>query len=192
MRDIARRTKSLLFFIATLALVGATAITVEGLRDNAQASDVGVVLGSKVELDGTPSKRLRARLDKAAELYRQGMFRHIIVSGGTGIEGFSEAQVMADYLAERQAIPRTAILLDEHGNTTEATARNSAAIMRAQGFRSAVVVTQFFHLTRSRYALQHAGVATVYTAHANYFEARDAYSLARELAALPVYWFEVR
>ncbi len=192
MRDIARRTKSLLFFIATLALVGATAVTVDGLRDNAQASDVGVVLGSKVELDGTPSKRLRARLDKAAELYRQGMFRHIIVSGGTGVEGFSEAQVMAAYLAERQAIPRTAILLDEHGNTTEATARNSAAIMRAQGFRSAVVVTQFFHLTRSRYALQRAGVATVYTAHANYFEARDAYSLARELAALPAYWLEVR
>lgn len=64
--------------------------------------------------------------------------------------------------------------------------------MRAQGFRSAVVVTQFFHLTRSRYALRRAGIDTVYTAHANYFEARDAYSLARELAALPVYWFEAR
>jgi len=186
------RTKSLLFFIATLVLVGATAITVDGLRDNAQTSDVGVVLGSKVELDGTPSERLRARLDKAAELHRQGMFRHIIVSGGTGVEGFSEAQVMAAYLAERQAIPRAVILLDEHGNTTEATARNSAAIMRTHGFKSAVVVTQFFHLTRSRYALQRAGVATVYTAHANYFEARDVYSLARELAALPAYWLEVR
>jgi len=178
--------------ILTLALLGIFAITVDGLRDDAQASDVGVVLGSKVELDGTPSERLRARLDKAAELYRQGMFRHIIVSGGTGVEGFSEAQVMAAYLAERQAIPRAAILLDEHGNTTEATARNSATIMRAHGFRSAVVVTQFFHLTRSRYALQRAGVATVYTAHADYFEARDVYSLARELIALPVYWFEVR
>ena len=192
MSDIVMRIKSVLFFIATLVLVGATAVTVDGLRDNARASDVGVVLGSKVELDGTPSKRLRARLDKAAELYRQGMFRHIIVSGGTGVEGFSEAQVMAAYLAEQQRIPRAAILLDEHGSTTEATARNSAAIMRAQGFRSAVVVTQFFHLTRSRYALQHAGVATVCTAHADYFEARDVYSLTRELAALPAYWFKVR
>lgn len=190
MRKLARRTPPLL--LLTLVLAGAVAISIDGLRDNAQVSDVGVVLGSKVMADGTPSDRLRARLDKAAELYRQGMFKHIIVSGGTGVEGFSEARVMADYLAERQAIPRTALLLDEQGNTTEATARNSAIIMRARGFKSAVVVTQFFHLTRSRYALQRAGVDPVYTAHANYFEARDAYSLARELAALPAYWFQVR
>jgi len=190
--DLAKRATSLLFLLLTLVLLGAGGIAVDGLRDDARASDVGVVLGSKVMLDGTPSARLRARLDKAAELYRQGMFGHIIVSGGTGIEGYSEARVMAAYLAERQAIPRAAILLDEHGDTTEATARNSAALMRAHGFRSAVVVTQFFHLTRSRYALQRAGVETVYTAHADYVEARDAYSLARELAALPVYWFEGR
>jgi vancomycin permeability regulator SanA len=50
------------------------------------------------------------------------------------------------------------------------------------------VVTQFFHITRSRYALQRAGIDTVYSAHASYFEARDVYSLAREVIALPVYW----
>lgn len=192
MHDIARRTAPLLLLIVTLVLAGAGAIAIDGLRDNVRTSDVGVVLGSKVMPDGTPSNRLRARLDKAAELYRQGMFGHIIVSGGTGVEGFSEARVMATYLAERQAIPRTALLLDEGGNTTEATARNSAAIMRARGFESAVVVTQFFHLTRSRYALGRAGIDTVYTAHADYFEARDAYSLARELAALPAYWLAAR
>jgi len=41
-------------------------------------------------------------------------------------------------------------------------------------------------------SLECAGIETVYTAHANYFPARDAYSLAKELAALPVYWFQVR
>ena len=175
--------------IGALLLACAAAIAIDGLRDDVRASDVGVVLGSKVIPDGIPSDRLRARLDKTAELYRQGMFKHIIVSGGTGIEGYSEGRVMAAYLSERQAIPRAAILIDEQGNTTEATARNSAAIMKAQGFRSAIVITQFFHLTRSRLALQRAGVETVGTAHASYFEARDIYSLARELAALPAYWF---
>lgn len=94
MRDIARRTAPLFLLIVVLVLAGAIAVTADGLRDNARASDVGVVLGSKVMPDGTPSDRLRARLDKAADLYRQGMFGHIIVSGGTGVEGFSEAQVM--------------------------------------------------------------------------------------------------
>jgi vancomycin permeability regulator SanA len=169
-------------------LMGIAAIGIDGLRDDLQVSDVGVVLGSKVMLDGTPSPRLRARLDRAAELYRQGAFKHVIVSGGTGVEGYSEARVMADYLAQ-QAVPRAAILLDEHGDNTEATARNSAALMRVHGFHSALVVTQYFHITRCRLALRHAGIATVRSAHARYFEARDFYSTARELVALPAYWF---
>lgn len=176
-----------------LVLLGAVCgILIDGLRDDVQVSDVGVVLGSKVMTDGTPSDRLRARLDRAAELYRQGAFKYVIVSGGTGVEGFSEAQVMADYLAGKAAIPRAAILLDEHGNNTVATAQNAAAIMKAHEFHSALVVTQYFHITRSRYALQEAGIRQVRTAHARYFEARDLYSIARELVALPAYWWRHR
>ena len=184
--------KRFISIVVALAFIGTISVVVDGLRDEVHVSDVGVVLGSKVMPDGTPSDRLRARLDKAAELYRQGMFNRLIVSGGTGIEGFNEALVMAAYLADRQSIPRTAILLDEHGNTTEATALNSAAIMKANNLKSALVVTQFFHVPRSRYALHRAGVETVYSAHADYFEARDLYSLAREMIALPAYWIGVR
>lgn len=179
--------------VIVLALLGGIGgIVLDGLRDDVQVSDVGVVLGSKVMPDSTPSARLRARLDKAAELYRQGMFKHVIVSGGTGVEGFSEAKVMADYLAGQRQVPREAILLDEHGDNTEATARNSALIMSARGLTSALVVTQYFHITRSRYALYRAGIATVHSASPLYFEARDLYSTARELVALPAYWLAAR
>jgi vancomycin permeability regulator SanA len=184
-----KRLISIAILIVLVAVVG---IVVDGMRDDVHVSDVGVVLGSKVMPDGKPSERLRARLDKAADLYGQGMFKHIIVSGGTGIEGFSEARVMASYLVDRRSIPQDAVILDEHGDNTDATGRNSAAIMKAHGFKSALVVTQFFHVTRSRYALRRAGVDTVYAAHASYFEARDVYSLARELIALPTYWFAFR
>lgn len=184
--------KRAFILIVALVLMGVGGILIDGLRDHVQASDAGVVLGSKVMPDGTPSNRLRARLDRAAELYRQGMFKRIIVSGGTGVEGFSEAKVMAEYLAGQWAVPRTAILLDEHGDDTEATARNSATIMKTLGLKSALVVTQYFHVTRTRYALHRAGIATVRTAHAHYFEARDLYSTARELVALPAYWLAAR
>lgn len=176
----------LALMVALACLAGAIAFT--GLHDDVQLSDVGIVLGSKVMPDGAPSARLRARLDRAAELYRQGVFKHVIVSGGTGVEGFSEALVMADYLVRRRGVPRLAILVDEHGDDTEATARNSAAVMRAHGFGSALVVTQYFHIARCRYALRHAGIEEVHSAHAYYFEPRDAYSTLRELVALPVYW----
>lgn len=178
-----------LILIVMTCLLG---IVLTGLLDDIQVSDVGIVLGSKILPDETPSDRLRARLDKTADLYRQGMFRHIIVSGGTGKEGFNEAQVMAAYLSERRSVPRSAILLDEQGNTTRATAVNSAAIMQAHGFKSALVVTQFFHVPRSRYALRLVGIDTVHSAHADYFETRDFYSLVREMIALPAYWLSTR
>jgi uncharacterized SAM-binding protein YcdF (DUF218 family) len=60
------------------------------------------------------------------------------------------------------------------------TARNTA--------KSALVVTRYLHIPRSRYALQRAGIHRVSTAHARFFEARDVYSIARELVVLPAYW----
>jgi vancomycin permeability regulator SanA len=163
-------------------------ILIEGLNDTARESDVGIVLGSRVMSDGTPSSRLRARLDEAANLYHKKIFKRIIVSGGIDPSGHNEAQIMAAYMFAQQHIPREDILLDEYGNTTQDTARNSVVLMKQQGLSSAVVVTQYFHIARSRYALHQAGLTTVYTAHARYFESRDLYSIVREAIALPVYW----
>lgn len=91
--------------------------------------------------DGAPSNALRACLGRAGTLYHEGMFKHIVVSGGFGEERFSEAQVMADYLSAHAAVPREAILLDEQGDDTQATAAHSMEIMQAHGFRSATVVS---------------------------------------------------
>ena|SRR5215475_8231288 len=94
-----KRVAMVMLLFAPLALV--ITILLDGLTDNVTESDVGIVLGSKVMPDGTPSARLRARLDKADELFQQGMFKYVIVSGGTAQEGHSEARVMADYLVSR-------------------------------------------------------------------------------------------
>ena len=181
-----KRVAMPLLLMAPLVLV--IAILIDGLTDNVTESDVGIVLGSKVMPDGTPSARLRARLDKANELFQLGKFKYVIVSGGTSKEGHSEARVMADYLAGQKKVPREAIILDEYGNTTHATAQNSAAIMKERGLASAVVVTQYFHITRTRFALRRAGIAMVSTAHPRYCEMRDLYSIMREAVALLVYW----
>jgi vancomycin permeability regulator SanA len=170
---------------------GGCAIVADGLRDDARRSDVGIVLGSKVELDGRPSARLAARLDKTVELYRAGLFPKVIVSGGLGKEGYDEATVMRDYLVAR-GVPAAALIVDSDGVNTEATAKNSAALMRERGLKSAVVVTQYFHISRTKLALRNSGVATVYAAHPRFVEWRDVYSTFREAVAVPVYiWREM-
>ena len=159
----------------------------DGLTDRLGHADVALVLGSKVELDGKPSVRLRARLDRAAELYKGGYFPWIIVSGGLGKEGFDEAVVMRDYLVA-QGLPADRLILDSHGDTTFASAQNTRTIATQRHFKSVLVVSQYFHLPRSRLALQRCGFGPVYSAHARLFEGRDVYSSLRETLG----WIEYR
>jgi len=176
---------------AVAIAVAAAALVASGLRDDDHPADVAVVLGTTVGPDGTPSPRLAARLDAALALYRRGRVRSVIVSGGVGGEGFDEAAVMRRYLAAR-GVPAARIVADSLGVTTAATARNAAAIMRRNGWASAVAVSQYFHVPRCRLAFRRAGIDPVYSAHARYFEIPDLYSIPRELAGYPAYMAGLR
>ena len=162
-----------------LLLVTSLAICVDGLRDRIGKADVGVVLGNKVETNGMPSARLAARLDKAVELYRRREFPVVIVSGGRGREGYDEGMVMRDYLIGK-GVPAASIIVDLHGDTTMRTAENGAAIMRTRGYRSAFLISQYFHISRTRLAFSRCGIDATYNAHARYFEARDLLSIPRD------------
>jgi len=171
--------------IACFALA-AGAIVVAGLNDEVAQADVVIVPGNTVAADGTPSPRLKARLDVALNLYREGRARLVFVSGGTGKEGFDEAVAMANYLS-KNGIPVEAIVKDSLGVDTGATARNAAAFMRAKGLRTAMVATQYFHVPRMKLALQRQDVEVAGTQHARYFEMRDLYSIPREVIAYASY-----
>ena len=120
-----------------------------------------------------------SRLDKAVELYNNHYFNHLIVSGGLGKEGFDEAKVMKDYLI-RAGIPENSIIVDSKGNNTLITAQNSKSIMDSKKFQTAMIITQYYHITRTKLAMHKVGVENVYSAHARIFEIRDIYSLSRE------------
>ncbi|KAA9327099.1 YdcF family protein [Hymenobacter busanensis] len=181
------RTNKLLLgsgFLLLLAWVVAHSVWIarDGLRDTAQPADCILVLGNKVNEDGTPSARLQARLDKALALYRARLAPRIVVSGALGTEGHYEGWSMRQYLL-RQGVRRADILVDNAGNTTLATAANFGRIAAQRHFRSVIVVSQFYHLTRAKLLLQQAGNWRIFTAHASYFELRDIYSLLREFPA---------
>jgi len=176
------RISFLWFIIHTLI------ITVDGLNDELGVSDAGVILGNKVELNGDPSKRLQGRLDKAYELYEKEYFKYIIVSGGTGKEGFDEAVVMRDYLIGK-GIPKDKILTDSDGYNTYMTAQNTKAIMEDMEFDSVMIITQFYHISRTKLAFSRSGIKNVYSAHAAYLDFRDAYSVFREFFAYYKYIF---
>ena len=171
---------------AAAVLVAAGLIVADGLTDDVRRSDVAVVLGSKVNPDGSPSPRLAARLGRALELYRTGVTPRILVSGGTGIEGVPEGTAMKRWLVS-QGVPEAAIIVDDQGVDTRATARNAAALMRANDLHSAIVVSQYFHIPRTKLAFAQEGLPGVGSAHPDYFEMRDLYSIAREIPGYASY-----
>jgi vancomycin permeability regulator SanA len=183
-----RILKTVLLVGLLLGLSMAVYIAIDGLTDELRPVDVAVVPGNRVDPDGQPSPWLKTRLDRTVELYRQGLFANVIVSGGLGSEGFDEAAVMMDYLVSA-GIPKSRILIDSGGADTYATAVNAAALMDAHGWKSAMVVSQYYHVPRTRLALQRCGLQTVYGAHAEGFTYRGLVILAREVIASPVYAF---
>lgn len=185
----AKRKRILLYLFGSsvsIVLLSAAILVIDGLTDKLGTADVALVLGNKVEPDGTPSPRLAARLDRAVELYKTGAFASVIVSGGTGIEGVPEGDAMRDYLVTKN-IPATAVIVDNNGVNTHASAENTAAIMHEHGWESVFVITQYFHVPRSELAMKKQGITEVYTAHATFWEWRDVYSTAREIPAYVKY-----
>ncbi len=175
-------TVILFLYLALLAL-----IYIDALSCSTKHADYAVVLGNKVELDGKPSKRLKARLDRAVSLYNEGIADAVVVSGGAGKEGFDEAIVMAEYLLSR-GIPNTSVLLDHNGYTTHATAVNTFDMLGEEC--SVIGVTQMFHISRTKLSLRNAGFVEVYGAYPSYFEIRDIYSSLREVPAWIKYWLK--
>jgi uncharacterized SAM-binding protein YcdF (DUF218 family) len=168
-------------------LLATTALVLAGLNDKLAPADVIVVPGNTILPDGTPSPRLQARLDVALKQFQEHRAPRILVSGATGKEGFDEAASMARYLQSR-GVAASAIIEDNQGWTTDATARNAAALMRAHGWKTAMVATQYFHVPRFRLALERAGIAVSGQVHAPYFELRDLYSVPRETVGYAVYF----
>lgn len=169
--------------IAVALLVGALTIGVLGLDDTMTSADVVVVPGNTVNSDGSLSQRLQARLDATLELFQAGKCSFVFVSGAIGVEGVDESAAMKAYLITH-GVPASLIIQDSEGFNTNATAKNAAVAMKQRGLKTALATSQYFHIPRLRLLLQREGVTVVGTSHAKFFEARDAYSLLREVAAV--------
>jgi vancomycin permeability regulator SanA len=181
-----KRIIQFLVLILTWLLIHTIYITIDGLSDTAQKADCILILGNKINEDGTLSGRLQSRVDKGLKLYEQKFSNKIIVSGGLGKEGYYEAREMKKYLIAKGVDPIN-IIMDDKGLTTYETMINYLPIAKQNRFNSVIIVSQFYHISRSKAMLRSLGIKNIYTAHSSYFEIRDFYSVVREFVAH--YWW---
>ncbi len=143
-------------------IVGRTVSEIERQAkvDEARAADVIVALGA-AEYNGRPSPVLRARLNHALELWRQGYAPRIMTTGGAGGDPrYTEGIVGRDYLV-RQGVPSERIIVEQESQSTVQTIIAASEIMRRMGLKSAILVSDGYHIFRAKRILEQAGM-TVY------------------------------
>lgn len=171
--------------VAAFVLCG-LALVITGTRESIAVADLIIVPGNTVFPDSSLSPRLEARCRRALELHRAGYAPVIFASGGIEPGGLDESALMKRWFLS-QGVADSAVVTDSLGANSWLTARNAARWLLAHDRRSALVVTQGFHVPRMRLACARAGIAPVYWSHARFREMRDLYSIARELPGLVSY-----
>lgn len=110
--------------------------------------DAIVVLGA-AQYDGEPSPVFRARLDRAGQLYRDGVAPRIVaIGGGQPDDRTTEGQAGVDYLAAT-GIDESALIAVGAGGDTLASLRAAEPVLAGNGWTSVVLVTDPAHSARS-------------------------------------------
>src|SRR5690348_16360155 len=126
-------------------------------RDEARPASAIVVLGA-AQYNGRPSPVLKARLDHALELYQNGLAHSIITTGSYGSDpNFSEAEVGKKYLVQHGASDED-ILTEQGSGTTYDSVRAASGLLKARGWTSAIIVSDGFHLFRTKKMFTDNGV----------------------------------
>ncbi|SCL20641.1 protein SanA, affects membrane permeability for vancomycin [Micromonospora pallida] len=125
--------------------------------DDVPDAPVVLVLGARVDPDGTPSSFLAARLELARQLYENGTARAILVSGDQGSRaGYDEPGAMRRWLVER-GVPNHKIVQDHAGYDTYDSCIRARQVF---GVEHMIVVTQSFHIERAVALCREAGIDT--------------------------------
>lgn len=117
--------------------------------DDKKKSDAILVLGAKSYKGNKYNPCLAARVEHAAELYKQGYADKIIMSGGDDSEdGKNEASTMQD-IAQKFQIPKNDILLENKSKSTFENIVFSSKLMKERNIKTVVIVTEPFHSPRA-------------------------------------------
>ena len=150
----------LIAFVLVYLLVTSGMILLYAHTDNQEKSDVAIVLGAGT-INNEASPVFKERVNHALTLYKEGTVKKIIITGGLG-EGsvLADSQVAKQYALSR-GIPSADILTEEKSTVTQENLENAALIMRENGYKSAVIVSDPLHMARAMLMAKDAGIQAV-------------------------------
>ena len=133
---------------------------VDGLAYDDAASvpvmPVAIVFGAGV-VDGKPTPALADRVHGSVELFKQGKVAHLLMTGDNSNRSYDEVTAMRQQAID-EGVPAEAITRDYAGFSTYDSCYRARDVF---GVRSAVLVTQDYHLSRALYTCRGLGIDSV-------------------------------
>jgi len=117
---------------------------------------VAIILGAAA-LNNRPSDVLKERLLAGIKLYKEGKVEKLLMSGDNRVSHYSEPEVMQKY-AEAKGVPAADIQPDYAGRRTYDTCYRAKQVFQLE---DAIVVTNGYHLPRTLYLCESAGLKVV-------------------------------
>ncbi|AKN33684.1 hypothetical protein Ccar_23815 [Clostridium carboxidivorans P7] len=172
-----------------LVIIFAFQVIYFGESSKPEKSDCIIVLGCKV-YGSTPSPFLIWRTDEGLRLFKEGYGKYIIVSGGKGQgESISEAEAMKRYLVSK-GVDSSKIILEDKSASTMANLINSKSIMEKKNFKTAIIVSNKYHLKRASLMATQEGIKASYSGvFVKPYKTDEFVGYLREVPALMKYYF---
>jgi uncharacterized SAM-binding protein YcdF (DUF218 family) len=117
------------------------------------AADAVVVLGAKVSASGLAGAAIHRRVAHAIRVLETRRIDVLLLSGGNGGSGPSEAEVMRRLVLEHGVLVKTIMIEDRSRNTFE-NAVYTGRVMKDHGWRRIVIVTDAWHMRRALYVFR--------------------------------------
>lgn len=111
-------------------------------------ADAGVIFGAAVWGGNRPSPVLRERINKGYEIYKNGLVKKIVVTGGGSPNEMTEADVARNELI-KYGIPKENLIIENTSNSTmEQLLFLRDALYKVNGWKKVILISDNFHLFR--------------------------------------------
>ena len=156
--------KRILIFII-IAVTGyilatSSAILIYAHTDMKTKSDTAIVLGAGT-INNEASPVFKERVNHAAELYKTGFVKKIIITGGLGEGSVLADSVVAKNYALTLGIPEADILTEETSTVTSENLQNAKKLMDSNSFKTAIIVSDPLHMARAMLMAKDSGIDAV-------------------------------
>lgn len=175
--------------IFALIFINTKPIIRKGATLGCNKPSIAVVLGAAVWSDNKPSPSLAFRVDRAAELFKDGIVNKIQLTGGNAPGELSEAEVSLNHILKK-GISRDNIWIEKNTTSTIEQVRFiKEELIKKKQFNSVVIISDIYHLQRVKVICNFYNVkAEVAASNLNLKTDKIIFYQLRECIALVLFW----